>query len=69
MRVSTLLVGFGNIGQNLASVLLRDSEYLRRAFDLEIQVVGAVETDSRGEFHSAFSQDGLDLNTLLKARS
>jgi len=69
MKVSTLLVGFGNIGQNLARVLLRDSEYLRRTFDLEILVVGAVETDSRGEFHSAFSPDGLDLNTLLKTRS
>ena len=68
MKVSTLLVGFGNIGQNLASVLLRDSDYLRRTFDLEIRVVAAVETDAQGEFHSAFSENGLDLNTLLGAR-
>ena len=68
MKVSTLLVGFGNIGQNLASVLLRNSDFLRSTFDLEIQVVGAVETDLHGEFHSAFLQEGLDLATLLKVR-
>jgi len=61
-------VGFGNIGQNLASVLLRDSDYLHRTFDLEIRVVAAVETDSQGEFHSAFLENGLDLKTLLSAR-
>jgi homoserine dehydrogenase len=68
LKVGTLLVGFGNIGQNLASVLLRDSEYLRKTFNLDIRVVGTVETDLRGEFHSAFSQNGLDLRKLLDAR-
>jgi homoserine dehydrogenase len=65
LKVNTLLVGFGNIGQNLASIILRDSEYLHETFDLDVRVVGAVETDSHGEFHSAFLENGLDLTVLL----
>jgi len=68
MKVNALVVGFGNIGQNLAAVLHRDADYLHRTFGLEIRVVGAVETDSRGEFHSAFSPEGLDLKALLETR-
>jgi homoserine dehydrogenase len=68
LKLDTLLVGFGNIGQNLASVLLRDADYLRKNFDLEIQVVGAVETDPKGEFHSVCSENGVDLKTLLEIK-
>lgn len=68
MRIDTLLIGFGNVGQSLASVILRDAEYLQETFDLEIRVVGAVEIDSRGEFHSAFSENGLDLRALISTK-
>jgi len=68
LKVNTLLVGFGNIGQSLSSIILRDSEYLQKTLDLDIRVVGAVETDSHGEFHSAFSQNGLDLKTLIATK-
>lgn len=68
MKVDTLLVGFGNIGQNLASIISRDSEYLHETFGLDVRVVGVVETDSHGVFHSAFSENGLDLITLLSIK-
>ena len=67
MKITTILVGFGNVSQGFVSILIKKQDYLREAFDLEISIVGAVE-GREGKFHSAFSKNGLDLELLLETK-
>ena len=67
MKITAILVGFGNVSQGFVSVLTKKRNYLREAFDLEMSIVGAVE-GREGKFHSAFSKNGLDLEMLLETK-
>ena len=68
MKIKTVILGFGNVGRGFASVLLRKAEYLRERFNMQLVVLGVVETGSDGIFHSAFSENGIDLMKLLETR-
>lgn len=57
------LIGFGNVGQALAELLMRKQEELRHAYQIEWTVV-AIVTGSHG---SAFDPQGLDLSEGLAA--
>jgi homoserine dehydrogenase len=59
MRVQ--LIGFGNIGQGLAEVLLRKQKVLKQKYGLDIRVVSI--SDITG---TAFNEGGLDLKKVLK---
>ena len=69
MRLTTLIVGFGRISQGFVSVLSTEATFLKDTFGLELPIVGAVEGGrDGGRFHSAFSADGLDIETLLRIK-
>lgn len=55
------LVGFGNLGQGLAKVLLEKEDYLEKTSGFTPEVVAAVDIDG-----AAVDQDGLDLRSLLE---
>lgn len=55
------LIGFGNLGQGLAHVLLEKEEYLKETTGFLPRIVAAV--DEQG---AAVDEDGLDLQRLLK---
>lgn len=59
MRVQ--IIGFGNIGQGLAEVLIRKEELLRERYALELKVVSI--TDITG---TAVDEKGLDLSKVLE---
>jgi homoserine dehydrogenase len=59
MRVQ--LIGFGNIGQGLARVLLEKKKYLKRRHGLEVKVVSI--SDISG---TAISEKGIDLPKALE---
>jgi len=61
MRVRVAISGFGNVGRALARVLASKSEYIRGKFDVEVSVVGVV--DSRG---AAVNTEGFAKFELLK---
>ena len=67
VKIHTIILGFGNVGQGLARVILKKAAYLRQS-NLEIVVVGAVETDRDGIFHSVVSGSGLDIMALLETK-
>jgi homoserine dehydrogenase len=59
-----LIIGFGNVGQNLVRILLSKAAELYSLYGLNPKVVACV--DSKGV---AISQDGLDFDRLLEAKS
>ncbi len=56
-------IGFGNVGQGLAQILLERSEQLKIQFGVQFQVV-AISDFVKG---SLYDPEGLDLEELLKA--
>jgi len=63
--MSVVLVGFGNVGQSFASLLLQKQTFLRERFDVELLIVGAADSGIEKNFHSAYSANGLNSVTLL----
>ncbi len=63
--VRLALIGFGNVGQGLAQILLERGDSYAENFGLNFSIV-AVNDLVRG---SAFNPDGLDLRTLLIAEN
>lgn len=61
--VRLVLMGFGNVGQALARLLLTKEDHLRRAYSLDLRVV-TIATGSHG---IAFDLDGIDLRQALEA--
>ncbi|MDP6459505.1 MAG: homoserine dehydrogenase [Candidatus Hydrothermarchaeota archaeon] len=59
MRVQ--IIGFGNIGQGFAEILIRKNELLRKSYALELKVVSI--TDITG---TAVDEKGLDLSKALE---
>ncbi len=59
--LSLVLVGFGNVGQALARLLLRKRETLAQTFDLTFQVTGI----ATGRHGKAINPDGIDLQQAL----
>lgn len=59
-----IIIGFGNVGQNLVRILLSKAAELYSLYGLNPKVVACV--DSKGV---AISQDGLDFDRLLEAKS
>lgn len=57
-----IIVGIGNLGQGLASVLLEKGEYLKNKTGFFPEIVGAV--DSGG---AVIKEDGIDIQELLEA--
>lgn len=56
-------LGFGNVGQGLASILVRKKEYLKEKYDFEFKVVG-IATNSKGSVCCPGSD--IDLEKILK---
>ncbi|MGA2784594.1 MAG: homoserine dehydrogenase [Candidatus Bathyarchaeia archaeon] len=67
MLVSVLLIGFGNVSQGFVKSLVDRRDRLREAFGIELSICSVVEV-VRGEYHSAFSSTGLDLESLLRVK-
>jgi homoserine dehydrogenase len=61
MHISLALVGFGNVGQAFARLLLRKRETLQAQYGLEFSVVGI----TTGRHGAAIDPAGLDLNRAL----
>ncbi|HEX2621325.1 MAG TPA: homoserine dehydrogenase [Phototrophicaceae bacterium] len=60
--MNVLLIGFGNVGQGLISILKDKRNALREQYQFTPRIVGVV-TRSRGTLYSI---DGLDLDVLLQ---
>ena len=56
------LLGFGNVGQALARLLLQKEDYLRKSYDLSFRVTGI----ATGRHGVAINSDGIDLAEALK---
>jgi len=68
MQINAILIGFGNVSQGFVSVLTEKTDRLK-AFGINLTLVGVVEGTRRdGKSHSAYSVDGLDLETLLRIK-
>ena len=65
MILRLVMIGFGNVGQEFARLLLRKKEWLVKSKGLEIEVL-AVATKSKG---SLVSKRALDLERVLKLLS
>jgi homoserine dehydrogenase len=61
-HLSLALVGFGNVGQAFARLLLRKKEVLLNAYDLDLRVTGI----STGRHGTAIDPSGLDLEEALR---
>ncbi|MCS7135975.1 MAG: homoserine dehydrogenase [Nitrososphaerota archaeon] len=59
--MNIVITGFGTVGQNLVQLLLKNGEFLKKAYGMVTKIVAIV--DSKG---AAISQRGLDLNLVLK---
>jgi homoserine dehydrogenase len=69
LRVTALLIGFGNVSQGFVSVLTNRRSYLREALGIDLSIVGVVEGARRdGKHYSAFCSEGLDLKTMLRTK-
>ena len=62
-----MLIGFGNVSQGLVKSIVDRRDRLREAFGIDLSICGVVEV-VRGEYHSAFSSEGLDLDRLLSVK-
>ncbi len=60
-NVKLLLLGFGNVGQALARLLLRKRQTLRQSFQIDWRVVGLVT----GHHGAALDPGGIDLDSAL----
>jgi len=58
------LMGFGAVGQGVASVVSQKNDYLLKNYGMDLKIVAV--TDSSG---AAISQEGLDPELLLKIKS
>jgi len=63
MHLKVALLGFGNVGRALASLLIAKNDTLRAEYDLSIRVVG-IQTGRHG---TAIDPNGILLNTALDA--
>jgi homoserine dehydrogenase len=63
MLVRMALIGFGNVGQEFARMLLERREWLQNAASLDVRIV-AIATRSHG---SLIRRDGLDLDRVLSS--
>lgn len=63
MDLKIALLGFGNVNQALAQLILRKVDALKADFDLTLTVVG-ISTHSHG---TAINPDGIDLQAALDA--
>lgn len=61
MKLRLVLVGFGNVAQGLARILIEKREHLKRNFGFEYEVVAVADT-IKG---SVMNDKGLDLGKLL----
>lgn len=64
MVLNAALLGFGNVGQALAELLIEKQNTLRQDFDVELRVVG-IATGSHGQ---AIDPGGIDLRQALELR-
>ena len=55
------LLGFGNVGRGLATLLLKKRDYLKQKYDFECSVVGVYDINLGG----VLDPDGIDLQKLL----
>lgn len=62
-RYSLAIIGFGNVGQGLANILVNKHDFLKQQFGIDIQIV-AVCDQLKG---SVANQAGLDPQVLLDA--
>lgn len=65
MATKILLVGFGNVGRSLVSLIISRKTMLLERFGIELSIVG-VGTRSKG---TIFSSEGLQLESLLKSET
>lgn len=63
MHLNVALLGFGNVGQALAELLIAKSETLRNQYDLAVRIVG-IQTGRHG---TAIDPEGILLRTALDA--
>jgi len=56
------LIGFGNVGQGFIRILARKREILERKYGFKYKII-AISDPIKG---NAYSEDGLNLNTILK---
>lgn len=56
------LIGFGNVGQGFARILLEKASFFREQYNIEIQIVAISDLLKGAVYHP----DGLDVETLLK---
>ena len=68
MKISALLVGFGNVGQAFAGLLPQKQSFLRERFGVDLRIVGAVDSGNENGYGSAYSAIGLDSLTLLDVK-
>ncbi len=61
--VKLIVIGFGNVGQSLATILRLRSSWFRREYGLDMKVVAVVD---RGG--AAIARYGLDLSQVLEAK-
>ncbi len=65
MSFRILLLGFGNVGHNLVSLIDSRRDLLKKDFGLELSVVG-VGTRSKG---TIYKESGLELGSLLRSEN
>lgn len=61
LKQRIILIGFGNVGQGLAEILLEKSAALREQYDCEFEITGVADI-ARG---TVYNPRGLDIPTLL----
>ncbi|MCX6656115.1 MAG: homoserine dehydrogenase, partial [Candidatus Bathyarchaeota archaeon] len=61
MKLRLAMIGFGNVGQAFARLLISKKEWLREAYGLEVEVL-AISTRNRG---SLMSKKAIDLQRVL----
>lgn len=62
-RVRLVLIGLGNVGRNLMSILVMKREALASRYGLDLAVVGAADTSG-----AALDQNGLDLPAIIRLK-
>lgn len=64
MIFRVFVVGFGNIGTNVAELLHHNFSRIKEVYNTEFRIVGAVDTSG-----SAIAKDGLNLETLVNVKT
>jgi len=68
MKVSIVIVGFGNVAQSFVALLLRKKAYLHERFGLEFSIIGAADRGTEKDYRSAYLAKGLDPQILLESK-